>query len=422
MKERSDIKNILGGFQKFELKDFVILYDAGIPLDLKKADLVNELTCFLVSRPQKWLRSLTERDLRLLEQLVSAGPDKPVEMDFSEFPSLLIASGLIDINPQMDYEIVWLRHEVYDIVSPYLADVIREGERTYRFELERLMLGYLNLYGVMPYKMLYDLVDKYVAEHMIPHNLMYEMISSSPLLKMSRFMGDTAHGDELYVASPLLDDPERLLDDRSEYRNVKKYAVFTDQDALEAGSGAPFCAFGLKTEKGKALLAMLRKLRYEETYLTREAHDIWMNSQDVHSPEAIEDMYGAVTDVEDELTASRYRSYLQVIADYANSLPKWLLSGHSSAETGYLTSEISDAPMDDELMPADEPEHWSMPHPTISEGYSDLIESDDALDQLESRMPDGFPFGMAIPHVAPDDPCPCGSGLKYCRCHGKVLS
>ena len=51
--------------------------------------------------------------------------------------------------------------------------------------------------------------------------------------------------------------------------------------------------------------------------------------------------------------------------------------------------------------------HWNMPELTVSAGYP--------------RM-GGFPLGFAIPHVAPDDPCPCGSGLRYAHCHGKYLS
>ena len=54
--------------------------------------------------------------------------------------------------------------------------------------------------------------------------------------------------------------------------------------------------------------------------------------------------------------------------------------------------------------------HWTMPEPTISDGYAGELNSD------------FLPLGFAIPHVAPQDPCPCGSGLRYCRCHGKYLS
>ena len=53
---------------------------------------------------------------------------------------------------------------------------------------------------------------------------------------------------------------------------------------------------------------------------------------------------------------------------------------------------------------------WTMPSPKVSAGYAGEME--------DPRIPMGF----AIPHVAPDDPCPCGSGLRYCRCHGKFLT
>jgi RNA polymerase sigma factor (sigma-70 family) len=53
---------------------------------------------------------------------------------------------------------------------------------------------------------------------------------------------------------------------------------------------------------------------------------------------------------------------------------------------------------------------WAMPEPTISDGFAKELSVQE------------IPMGFAIPHVAPDDPCPCGSGLRYCRCHGKYLS
>ena len=63
-----------------------------------------------------------------------------------------------------------------------------------------------------------------------------------------------------------------------------------------------------------------------------------------------------------------------------------------------------------------------MPRPTISPGYTDTIDNDGPFRDLGRYLPEGFPFGMAIPHVAADDPCPCGSGLQYRHCHGKFLN
>ena len=115
---------------------------------------------------------------------------------------------------------------------------------------------------------------------------------------------------------------------------------------------------------------------------------------------------------------------LTAIIDYANVVPKWVLGGYSALEKDVLVLEHPSYGQDDG---PDDPEaedypHWSMPRPTISEGYTDLIETDDALDRLSPLMPEGFPFGLAIPHVAPMDPCPCGSGLRYFHCHGKILN
>ena len=60
---------------------------------------------------------------------------------------------------------------------------------------------------------------------------------------------------------------------------------------------------------------------------------------------------------------------------------------------------------------------WNMPAPTVSEGYEKELPED-----LLKLIPGGFPYGMSVPHVAPDDACPCGSGLRYRNCHGKLLN
>ncbi|MBP5334003.1 MAG: SEC-C domain-containing protein, partial [Bacteroidales bacterium] len=92
---------------------------------------------------------------------------------------------------------------------------------------------------------------------------------------------------------------------------------------------------------------------------------------------------------------------------------KWCLQGRSAREAGECLCDLDACKAHSEErevlpQPGEEYPQWSMPEPTVSEGYGGLTSD--------------FPLGFAIPHVAPDDPCPCGSGLRYCRCHGKFLS
>jgi hypothetical protein len=111
---------------------------------------------------------------------------------------------------------------------------------------------------------------------------------------------------------------------------------------------------------------------------------------------------------------------LQVIADYANSIPLWRLCGYNAREENlelfYLPDEFLNPSAE-----ADEPAapSWNMPKPTVSEGYTPAAQEQVPEDLLK-LLPGGFPFGMAVPPAAPDDPCPCGSGLRYKHCHGKI--
>ena len=106
------------------------------------------------------------------------------------------------------------------------------------------------------------------------------------------------------------------------------------------------------------------------------------------------------------------------MSDYADAVPKWCLNGFSAYEKGECMcdreawKELEEQPEGTPQHPEGEDEYpqWTMPEPTVTEGFG--------LQMLSGQLPPGF----AIPHVAPDDPCPCGSGLRYRLCHGKYLS
>ena len=195
------------------------------------------------------------------------------------------------------------------------------------------------------------------------------------------------------------------------------------EDALEAGAGAPYFTVGLKTPEGRAMTDALQRIGYEGFDLLRAQHDIWVEAQYPYDNEAL---FAPLADKDETIPSdSLYYGCMDAIIDYANAVPKWALNGFSALEKDYLILEYppEEGAAEETSAPREEayPE-WSMPRPSISEGYTDLIETDDALDRLSGLMPEGFPFGMAIPHVAPTDPCPCGSGLRYCHCHGKMLN
>ena len=417
MKERS-IVDILNGFKKVELEDLGSILGNELSPRLHKSQLVKRMTDYLTGHPERWLSHLLERDIRLLKTLVHAGPGKIQYLDRADYPSLLEVSGLVDTDESDDrFQKVWLRREVYDIVAPYVDKVIRKGEKSGRFEMERVGLGYLNLYGIIPVDRFVDLMMDYYEDAFGPDfDPLVRILQRSPLVKISRYTD--AHGD--YLVSPCLGNSEDIFQLREEIAlEGDPYKVFTFEEVMEAGGGAPYFTVGLKSPAGRALTDALQRIGYEGFDLVRVQHDLWIDAQ---IPFDNEMLFAPLTSREELIGSDEvYNACFQAIVDYANSVPKWALNGFSALEKDMMVLEQPEEEMqrteDEEAYP-----EWTMPRPTISEGYTDLIEKDEALERLSSLMPEGFPFGLAIPHVAPTDPCPCGSGLRYGHCHGKNLN
>lgn len=399
------LKDILQHLKKQDLEYLGDIFEQDYPSRMKKAELVSELAVYLSSSPAEWLNLMPERDMMLLLRIREAGPDVRLNEYYPDYPSVLEYAGIVSAYPVEDpdsiYHEVWMSREVFRKVMPYLDEALLKGFESGRFQAERRMLGYLNLYGIIPYGLFVDLMDDSLG-----------VILRSPLLKLCRcFAQDGAY----YVCTPCIDSVEDVLKERSVFEEITDYRAFSDEEVLEAGGGAPEFVFGLATESGAALDEMLRSLGYEGADLAWEEHEIWMCAQD---PERNLALFDALSRKGDAILSQEdYDRCVEIIADYANHLPKWRLCGYSADETGAMRVYVDASGEMAEGTP-----HWEMPRPSISEGYTDLIETTPELDALTAMMPPGFPFGMAIPHVAENDPCPCGSGLKYKYCHGRHKS
>ncbi|MBO7396697.1 MAG: SEC-C domain-containing protein [Bacteroidales bacterium] len=409
----SKLHNVLSGFQKPELQDLAYLLGCDLPARVRKSELVNQLYTYLKERPQRWLSHLMERDARLLRKLVRSGPEKVHYMDYAPYPSLLEATGFLGVDDSDEhYHKLWISRELYDIVSPQIDSVIRSGERSGRYRLEQVCLGYMNLYGILTTERFAGLVADYfesIGEEADSARA-GSMLWQSQLVKLCRY--SDSHGD--YMCSPCVGDLEQLHGLRHEAGRFA-YPQFSIEQALEAGSGAPYFALALKTPEGMALEQMYRSLGYEGFELVTALHDTWVEAQ--YTQAYNEALFAPLSESPGamSLDPAQWQNCCRIVADYADVVPKWALCGQTARETGVFLLDSSswefpeepgngpaglEAPQVQEDYP-----RWKMPPLTVSEGYGSF-----------------FLPGFSIPHVAPDDPCPCGSGLRYCRCHGKLLS
>ena len=420
MKVRT-LHTILDDFQKPELEDLGSLLGRNLNHRLRKSQLVEEMDSYLHGEPLQWMSFLTERDARLLRDLVHAGPDKVQYQDFADYPSLLEATGLVQYDDSDEnYHKVWISREMYDIVSKDIEKVIHSGEKSGQYELERVGMGFLNLYGIVPTEVFVDLMMDWYQEKYPrgSYRALTTMLHRSPLVKLYRY--NDAHGD--YLCSPCVESIDELFTRREELGTTQHYDLFTSQQAREAGAGAPYFTVSMKTPAGMALEQMLRRVGYEGFELVKAEHDIWIESQYAEEGMNPDPLMQPLVDspMSPELDMDSWLACCEIVVRYANSVPRWALCGASAEKTElYVDWEKMKREMKKNADAALQPQpgsvgedypHWTMPEPTITEGYATDLDSD------------FLPMGFAIPHVAPNDPCPCGSGLRYCRCHGKYLS
>jgi len=376
----------LESFPKIELEDIRHYFGAELPSRVRKSELVERLGAYIVERPEVWLRKMLERDLRLLKKLVEAGPEVPVYLEYPDFPSVLETVKLLGSDTSDEnFRCVWIPKEMYDIVAGHIDGVLQAAEEDGTFEMERAALGYLNLYGVMTIDEFYDkMVDycewcgRWSVEEFATK------LSGSPVMKLSRF----DIGGEPYVCAPCIFEPEEIVSGRKEYPGVEEFKAFSPEDAIKAGSGSPYFVFGLDSPSGMSLVEMLDNLGYNGEDLVHEEHDIWMNAQMTGGDDSTEAIFSAVSRMQDKIDSFEdYNACMEVVSAYANSLPKWLLRGHSADEVNCLKVILQS--------------------------------EDDPVTAMIRRNP---LLGLYVRPVPADDLCPCGSGLSYRFCHGRRLN
>ncbi len=385
MKQGTDeICKALEEFPRLDLEDIRNFFGAMVPSRACKRDFVEKLGAFIIERPAEWLGRMLERDLKLLQRLVDAGPEVPVEVDYPDYPSVLETVHLLS-SDSSDPEIqrIWISKELHSVVAPHIARALEEGEKNGSFELDRAILGYLNLYGAIDSWHMTNLMQAYweATGKRWKYREFVRLFRESPALKLCRYDIE----DEAYFVAPGIADPEGLVRKWDDYPEIESFRPFSVEEAVEAGSDAPFFAYGLHTPQGEELIQVLQGLGYVDDELRREAHDIWMNAQMAQEGDSTEAIFASVSRIQDELPSfEEYNYAMQIIASYANSLPKWILKGHSSDEVNLLKV---------------------------------VLHSDSG--QLEELVKENPLLGLFVPAAPPYAPCPCGSGLSYKFCHGK---
>lgn len=399
----STVSTYFSQFTKDELSVILNYFEHPAKKSTKKADLVSMVSDLIGGQPREWLCLLMERDLLLLRDLVSAGPEQWVRVEMPEYPSMLDLLHLVYIDDYSSEDVyACLDRSLFFPVAAIIDDVIKEKEADGSFKRERIVLGFLNIYGTIPVGDFVETVfDTFDAGDDGTDIVM--SLADCQLVALQKAF----YKDDVHMVSPFTFDHQQIIDGRDNFPDVKDFARYSIEEVEQAGTGVPYCAFGRGTDEYRAVMDALEDIGYSSEESEALISGIWQDSQYAMQDSFAESMFECVNSRMDEIDSfDDYRKAIDAIAAYANSVPKWLLKGHTANELNMLKLSIR---IDEKY----------------NEDGSDPFEielPEEKIDDIPGPLKEFYKFGIGVRHVRPFDPCPCGSGLSYCRCHGKNLN
>ena len=401
------LKDYLSGATKKILDFDARVLKAGLPKSLPKAEMVDRLSDYILSHPGKLLDGLCTYELKLLDYMVEENDTNIAYGYPQDCQQSLAGMFLMRIIPteQPDQTIFLIPGDLKDSLHGHIHPLIEKREESHDDVLEEAVMGVLNVYGILPAELATalsapiastdeDEIDDYLSRYFI--------------YALNRVQVDLGDGDEDCLKSPFLDEGEikplfRALASRED---LEGNIDMPDMD-VRAWGIMPYPTQWQKCSREIETIMKDEGLPEGETawILT----EYWRESQkDVSPIQAVSKTLQRM----DFNSLGNASDFMTTLMNFANAIPKWFLKGHSSDEIFKQRNKTGKAPM----------MHVPFsPNGVFSMSASRMVnEGNDTDDEdFEAMLYRGI-NPKTGKKIRPNDPCPCGSGLKYKKCHGRL--
>ena len=394
------IEHELSNFPKAVTRSFGVMVGCRLPANLKKKETAQALADYIKDNIADVLGRCSGWDVKCVNDLVSAGPGVALAMPARTPVSLI--EIILGFRMQMDGEqgIRWtaMPDDLREAVGGQAAGLLSDPEFLAHSERMQTLRGLLTLYGYAPLEMVIDRMADFYPEvdDVTLMQLLFEpefMCGLDP-----EEMENWEEGNGVFVAGGQV---RGVFDNEDDFfaqlRPGLEYKKFSKRQVLLAGQ-LPLPEFGLPS--GERLKQVLQKkcgLTVQEA--DELLYDLWIDKQDFEGPPT-----SYIDLVKDRVTFHSFadiQTVMDAVASFINAVPCWALLGNASNEirpSGPLTRP-----------------------PQIQIGPN-MRKAGIREEEIQQAMDAAFYSDVAdslIYKAGRNDPCPCGSGLKFKNCHGK---
>ena len=356
---------------------------AGYPIksNLKKADLVDALENSFRRDPVSLLSELPVYDLLILSKLCGMRRDTCILCE--KYPDMLYSMiyNIIewDISEDDGNKIeLWLTDDMYSLISPFVDKVLKDVETEKRYLIDYFFWGMLWVYGTPTTKDFINVLKKAFGNDEKDWGPIFiDLCNYFPFEDM-----DT---DGIFL-NPVIMDYD-YLQQQKEIRGMDKKPVkeYSLEEIIAVGATGPYFHYGRNTKECKDAIAALRKCGFNFNDASARISRLYLDVQEVEEPLKTSEMMQRTIGTPKLKSVDELNSVIQPIMEYMNSVPRWFLGGRSPKDI-----------------------------PVSREAKAQLASMAATAEKMSSMT--------NFSGVGRNDPCPCGSGLKYKHCHGKYQS
>ncbi len=380
-KQSSEIHQAFKDLRKEDLNRLRKMGGYPIKSNLNKSDLVDALEDNFRKDPVRLLKALPIYDLLILSNLCKAERDACLRYD--KFPDILYSMiyNIIewdladDDGTKID---LWLTDDMQMLISPFIDQVIEDVKKSGRYMLDYLFWGMLWLYGVPTTKDYLQIIKKTFGPEEKDWWPMYtDLCGYFPFVDMNL---------DGVILNPAITDPEYIFREQlSRGMGAGHYKEYSMEEIIEVGSTGPYFYYGKDTKECKDAVAALRKCGFGEGEAVSRLSRMWFEVQDADGPHRPTQIVKSAIGTPRLKSVDELNSIIQPLMEYMNSVPRWFLGGR-------VPNEI----------------------PVSPQAMAHMASMVSAMEKMSTMR--GFSG------VGRNDPCPCGSGLKFKNCHGKNIS
>lgn len=423
MKQGKTLHKIVQKFKKEEL----IRYASNLGLKLDEESDISKLRKayieFVLSHPKELLLMLPMADLQLISKAKNVKAGEGVPRVDDHLTPIMVMYGLADMDtPHWDFFTVTIAEDLQPLLVQHIDWALGYEQNRLRISVEFIVEGLANVLGIITQ----DEIRKQLKKLM--HNDSDEKAAKaldvvrqySLLLDCMEYTGDLENAkdeDIRFVSRYGWEDKRRMEQFIAEHsKNIDSTPEFSVEE-LSKSSGAlcPVvpnpkmdefmhfltCQIGL--DKGSAYIICFNLWYYKIHYGDKSFDDKQME---------IYFLNHVLTEEKQELTDRVAEEWMQRLADFADNMPLWHLRGFTATDypaEAFVSKLTIKEPLDVVLRKIKESTYL----------IKDMLNTRAQIsDQTRPSKNDNPWAGRKIGR---NDPCPCGSGLKYKKCHGKGM-